>query len=71
MDGYRDGGGLDSMTKLGSVSIYIPKGAKVYGIVLMDEKQKPIGGTGITPIRPASGDIIDVEFLEDPTKVSA
>ena len=56
------------MTKLGEVAIYVPKGSIVYGVVLMDANRKPIGGSGITPIRPADGDLIQIEFLHKPEK---
>lgn len=56
------------MTRLGEVSIYIKKGATVYGVVLLDINQKPIGGAGINPVRPADGDAIDVTFLHEPEK---
>lgn len=52
--------------KLGEVSIYIPKGQIVYGVVLLGVDRKPLGASGIKPIRPADGDLIQVEVLHPP-----
>ena len=56
------------MQRLGEVSIYIKKGATVYGVVLLDADRKAIGGSGITPVKPEDGDVIDITFLHEPEK---
>lgn len=50
-------------------TIFIPKGATVFGVILVDSNQNPIAGFPIPPLTPKDGDILEIEFFVKPEKV--
>jgi hypothetical protein len=54
------------MSVLGSVAVYIKKGQIITGVAVVGDNNKPVGGAGISELKPSEGDTIIIEFLEIP-----